>query len=46
MMTTKEIEDCMTLAKNFAKAERELKIEHWVTISFYITNEDPRRIVT
>lgn len=45
MMTTKEIEDCMTLAKNFAKAERELKIEHWVTISFYITNEDPRRIV-
>lgn len=45
MMTTKEIEDCMTLAKDFAKAERELKIEHWVTISFYIMNEDPRRMV-
>lgn len=44
MMTTDEINNCIAYAKDYAKAERELKIEHWVTIS-YITNEDPRRIV-
>lgn len=45
MMTTDEINNCIAYAKDYAKAERELKIEHWVTISFYITNEAPRRMV-
>ena len=39
MMTLSEIEDSVQYAKDLAKAERELAIEHWVYISFEIQKE-------
>lgn len=37
------MEEYMQYAKDLAKAERELKIEHWVYISFEIKNENRNR---
>jgi len=44
-MAQEVMEDWMQYAKDLAKAERELKIEHWVYISFEIRNSDRSREV-
>jgi hypothetical protein len=44
-MAQEVMEDWMQYAKDLAKAERELKIEHWVYISFEIRNPDRSREV-
>jgi len=44
-MAQEVMEDWMQEAKDLAKAERELKIEHWVYISFEIRNPDRSREV-
>lgn len=44
-MAQERMEDWMQEAKDLAKAERELKIEHWVYISFEIRNPDRSREV-
>lgn len=42
-MAQEKIDDWMQDAKDLAKAERELKIEHWVYITFEVRNEDRNR---
>jgi len=42
-MAQENMEDWMQYAKDIAKAERELKIEHWVYITFEIRHEDGHR---
>jgi len=42
-MAQENMEDWMQYAKDLAKAERELKIEHWVYITFEIRHEDGHR---
>lgn len=44
-MAQERMDDWMQDAKDLAKAERELKIEHWVYISFEIRNPDRSREV-
>jgi hypothetical protein len=44
-MAQEKVSDWMQYAKDLAKAERELKIEHWVYISFEIRNPDRSRKV-
>lgn len=44
-MAQENMDDFMQYAKNLAKAERELKIEHWVYISFEVRNADRSREV-
>ena len=42
-MAQEKMDDWMQDAKDLAKAERELKIEHWVYITFEIRDEDRNR---
>ncbi len=42
-MAQELMEDWMQYAKDLAKAERELKIEHWVYITFEIRHQDGHR---
>jgi len=42
-MAQENMEDWMQYAKDLTKAERELKIEHWVYITFEIRHEDGHR---
>lgn len=42
-MAQEVMEDWMQYAKDLAKAERELKIEHWVYITFEIRHQDGHR---
>ena len=42
-MAQEKIDDWMQDAKDLAKAERELKIEHWVYITFEVRDEDRNR---
>ncbi|NDV64691.1 hypothetical protein [Bacteroides sp. 224] len=44
-MAQENMEKWMQYAKDLAKAERELKIEHWVYISFEVRNPDRSREV-
>lgn len=44
-MAQEKMDDWMQYAKNLAKAERELGIEHWVYITFEFRNEDRSREV-
>jgi len=44
-MAQENMEDWMQYAKEFAKAERELSIEHWVYITFEVRHEDRHREV-
>lgn len=44
-MAQERIDDCMQYAKDLAKAERELGIEHWVYITFEIRHKDRNREV-
>lgn len=39
-MAKEKIDDWFEMAKELAKAERELKIEHWVNISFVRTDKE------
>lgn len=39
-MAKENIDDWFEMAKELAKAERELKIEHWVNITFVRTDKD------
>lgn len=44
-MAQKRIEDWMQEAKDLARAERELQIEHWVYITFEYRTDDRSRVV-
>lgn len=44
-MAQENMDDWMQYAKDLAKAERELKIEHWVYITFEIRHQDGHREV-
>ncbi|MFR3214808.1 MAG: hypothetical protein ACLTWE_16405 [Dysgonomonas mossii] len=44
-MAQEVMEDWMQYAKDLAKAERELKIEHWIYITFEIRHQDGHREV-
>jgi hypothetical protein len=44
-MAQEKIDDLMQYAKDIAKAEKELKIEHWVYITFEIRHTDGHREV-
>jgi hypothetical protein len=44
-MAQEKIDDFMQYAKDIAKAERELGIEHWVYVTFEIRDEDRNREV-
>lgn len=44
-MAQEKMDDWMQYAKDLAKAERELGIEHWIYITFEIRNEDRNREV-
>lgn len=42
-MAQEVMDDWMQYAKDLAKAERELKIEHWVYITFEVRDENRNR---
>ena len=44
-MARERIDDWMQMAKNLARAERELQIEHWVYITFEYREDDRSRVV-
>lgn len=44
-MARERIDDWMQMAKDLARAERELQIEHWVYITFEYREDDRSRVV-